>query len=190
MKAKNLNISFNFQYRYFPITKNLQIGDIISIGYTAITKIGNIIPIKKISYGSWIHNIEHIPTKGATFVKNAKISAFLLYIGKKYATIKLPSGEVRLLDKNVFCILGELSAVPLIIIKNKAGITRLLGKRPNVRGVAMNACDHPHGGGEGKNSIGRSSIYSPWGKISRGILTRKNKKYSTRLILKTRKKNG
>lgn len=179
-----LNSFLKNQYKYLPITKNIKEGDIIYIGNTNILKVGNIMPIKQVPCGSWIHNIEHIPTKGAVFVKNSKISAFLIYIGNKYVTIKLPSGEIRLLDKNVFCILGELNILPVILKKNKAGISRLLGRRPKVRGVAMNACDHPHGGGEGKNSIGRSSAYSPWGSASRGIITRKNKKYSTKLILK------
>ena len=184
-----LNNFLKYQYKYLPITKNTKEGDIIFIGETIELKIGNILPIKKIPCGSWIHNIEHIPTKGAVFVKNSKISAFLIYIGKKYVTIKLPSGEIRLLNKNVFCILGELNIISLFFKKNKAGFNRLLGKRPKVRGVAMNACDHPHGGGEGKNSIGRSSVYYPWGTISKGIITRKNKKYSKKLILKNRKKN-
>ena len=184
-----LNSSLKSQYKYLPITKNTKEGDIIYIGETTVLKIGNIMPIKKVPCGSWIHNIENTPTKGAVFVKNSKISAFLISVGKKYVNVKLPSGEVRLLHKNVFCILGELNVSPLILKKNKAGVTRFLGKRPKVRGVAMNACDHPHGGGEGKNSIGRSSAYSPWGVASKGILTRKTKKYSTKLILKNRKKN-
>nr|YP_009186557.1 ribosomal protein L2 [Cyclospora cayetanensis]AKO71978.1 ribosomal protein L2 [Cyclospora cayetanensis]ANJ44330.1 ribosomal protein L2 [Cyclospora cayetanensis]ANN13293.1 ribosomal protein L2 [Cyclospora cayetanensis]ANN13322.1 ribosomal protein L2 [Cyclospora cayetanensis]ANN13351.1 ribosomal protein L2 [Cyclospora cayetanensis] len=179
-----LNSILQTQYKYFPITKNTKEGDIIYIGYTIPLKFGNIMPIKNILCGSWIHNIEHLPTKGAIFVKNSKISAFLIYIGKKYATIKLPSGEIRLLDKNVFCILGELNLILLNLKKIKAGDSRNLGKRPKVRGVAMNACDHPHGGGEGKNSIGRCSAYSPWGVISRGVKTRKNNKYSMKLILK------
>lgn len=185
-----LNSFLKFQYKYLPITKNTKEGDIIYLGETKQLKIGNILPIKNIPCGNWIHNIEHIPTKGAVFVKNSKISAFLIYKGKKYVTIKLPSGEIRLLNNNVFCILGELNVSLLIIKKNKAGINRFLGKRPKVRGVAMNACDHPHGGGEGKNSIGRSSVYSPWGVILKGNITRKNKKYSTKLILKHKKKNG
>lgn len=183
-KVVCLNSILKTQYKYLPITKNTKEGDIIYIGRTTSAKIGNIMLLKYVPCGSWIHNIEHIPTKGSTFVKNSKISAFLISVGIKYATIKLPSGEVRLLDKNVFCILGELNALPLILKKNKAGITRFLGKRPKVRGTAMNACDHPHGGGEGKNSIGKSSVYSPWGIVSKGILTRNIKKYSTKLILK------
>ena len=136
-------------------------GDIFHIGYKATPKIGNILPVGRVPCGSLIHNIEHIPTKGAVFVKCAKSSAFLIYIGGKYATLKLPSGEIRLLNKNVFCILGQLLFSSKFEKKNKAGHNRLLGKRPRVRGVAMNACDHPHGGGEGRNSIGRSSTYSP-----------------------------
>lgn len=183
-KVVCLNSILYNQYKYLPITKNTLEGDIISIGKTVPLKIGNIMPLKQVPCGSWIHNIEHTPTKGAVFVKNAKISAFLIYIGAKYATVKLPSGEIRLISKDVFCILGELNTSPFFFQKNKAGTTRFLGKRPKVRGVAMNAYDHPHGGGEGKNSIGRSSAYSPWGIASRGIITRKNKKYSSRLILK------
>lgn len=184
-----INNFLNYQYKYLPITKNTKEGDIIYIGETSLLKLGNILSIKQISSGNWIHNIEHIPTKGAIFVKNSKLSAFLIYMGKKYVTIKLPSGEIRLLNNNVFCILGELNILPLFLKKNKAGFNRFLGKRPKVRGVAMNACDHPYGGGEGKNSIGRSFVYSPWGIISKGINTRKNKKYSKKLILKNRKKN-
>lgn len=160
-KAICLNSALNEKYKYLPITKNLKYGDIIYIGYKALPKIGNILPIKQIPCGSLIHNIEHVPTKGSVFVKNSKTSAFLIYIGKKYVTIKLPSGEIRLLNKNVFCIMGELIVFSRFEKKNKAGDNRILGKRPKVRGVAMNACDHPHGGGEGRNSIGRSSTYSP-----------------------------
>ncbi len=178
-----LNSFLKTQNKYLPITKNTVEGDIIYIGKIVPLKVGNIMPIKQIPCGSCIHNLEHIPTKGAVFVKKAKFSAFLIYIGEKYATVKLPSGESRLLSKEVFCILGELNTSPLIFKKDKAGITRFLGKRPKVRGVAMNACDHPHGGGEGKHSIGRSSAYSPWGIASKGILTRKINKYSTKLIL-------
>lgn len=188
-KVLCLNSFLKYQYKYFPITKYIEKGDIFYIGNNIQLKFGNILPVKNIFCGNWIHNIEHIPTKGSVFVKNSKISAFLIYIGKKYVTIKLPSGEVRLLNNNVFCILGELDVQILNIKKNKAGINRFLGKRPKVRGVAMNACDHPHGGGEGKNSIGRSSIYSPWGITVKGNKTRNNKKYSKTLILKHRNKN-
>lgn len=188
-KAICLNSVLNDRYKYFPITKNMKEGDIIYIGYKAAPKIGNILPVRRIPCGSLIHNIEHVPTKGAVFVKCSKISAFIIYIGKKYVTIKLPSGEVRLLDNNVFCILGELLLSPLFEKKKRAGDSRLLGKRPKVRGVAMNAYDHPHGGGEGRNSIGRSSTYSPWRAISKGRRTRKINKYSTKLILMHRKKN-
>ncbi len=183
-KVIYLTSILKFQYKYFPITKNMKEGDIIYIGNITPIKIGNIMQIKYIPCGNWIHNIEHIPTKGAIFVKNSKISAFLISLGIKYVTVKLPSNEIRLINKNVFCIFGELNAFPCIVKKNKAGTTRFLGKRPKVRGTAMNSCDHPHGGGEGKNSIGRVSVCSPWGNVSKGILTRKKNKYSKKLILK------
>lgn len=156
-----LNSSLRNQYKFFPITKQLSTGDFIYIGGKITLTPGNLIQVQNVPCGSLIHNIEHIPNKGAVFVKNSKVSAFLVSLGVKYATVKLPSGEIRFLNKSVFCIYGELDSTPLYLKKNKAGVIRNLGGRPKVRGVAMNACDHPHGGGEGKNSIARNSSYSP-----------------------------
>jgi len=157
-----LNSPLKNQYKYIPITKKTLVGDVIYIGEKSSIKYGNILPINKVPCGSWVHNIESLPTKGAVFARNSKKSAFLIYLGENYATLKLPSGEIRLLNNSIFCILGELFILPTTTTnKYKAGNNRVLGKRPKVRGVAMNACDHPHGGGEGKHSIGRKTTYSP-----------------------------
>ena len=171
--------------KFIPITKKTSIGDIIVFGTKASIHLGNILPILNLPLGSYIHNIESIKNSGAVFVKNSKKSAYIHNIGVKYATIKLPSGKLRLISKYLFCIYGELMYTNFKenINKFKAGFTRHIGRRPKVRGVAMNACDHPHGGGEGKSPIGRKNSYTPWGKLFRGVKTRLNKKYSSKYVL-------
>ena len=123
----------------------------------------------------------------AVQLKKSKKSAFLISIGEKYVTIKLPSGEIRLLSRYVLCIYGELLYTKLKNTVYKAGSNRQLGKRPKVRGVAKNACDHPHGGGEGKSHIGKKSSCSFWGSLFRGVKTRINKKYSNIYIIQKKK---
>lgn len=177
-------------YRYFLLTKNLKLGAQINFGINVSINIGNALPLYKIFPGSFIYNIEIISKKKASLVKNAKYSAIILLTGDLYVTIKLPSGEIKLLCKNLFCILGQL----LIKRKNekdyikKAGYKRKwFSRRPKVRGSAMNACDHPHGGGEGKAPIGYKFIRTLWGKAFKGIKTRKKNKKLSRFIIQARK---
>lgn len=176
-------------YRYFLLTKNVKLGSQINFGFNVPTNIGNVLPLYRVSLGQYIHSIETKSKHRSTLVKNAKSSAVLLSLGLFYATVKLPSGEIKLLPKNLFCVLGQL----LIIKKfnknatQKAGFKRkLLSIRPIVRGAAMNACDHPHGGGEGKAPIGYKFPRTCWGKPFKGIKTRKKTKVSTKFIIQTR----
>ncbi|PFH30601.1 ribosomal protein L2 (apicoplast) [Besnoitia besnoiti] len=176
-------------YRYFLLTKNLKIGTQINFGFKAPLKIGNALPLYKIYIGSFIYNIE-IKCKGkGKLVTNANFSAIILMIGALYVTIKLPSGEIKLLLKNLFCILGQLT-VKKLSNQNKfkrAGFKRKwLSRRPKVRGAAMNAVDHPHGGGEGKASIGFKFSRTLWGKAFKGIKTRKKHKQLSKFILQNR----
>ena len=186
-KVYFLNSYLKNQIKFLPITKKSNIGDLIILGLNSSITVGNILPIYKLPVGSYVHHIENIPTKGAVYVKNSKKSAFLISIGDKYVTVKLPSGEVRLLSKYVLCIYGELLYTKLKNTMYKAGSTRHIGKRPKVRGVAKNACDHPHGGGEGKSHIGKKSSCSFLGSLFRGVKTRINKKYSNIYIIKKKK---
>ncbi|PHJ25369.1 50s ribosomal protein l2 (apicoplast) [Cystoisospora suis] len=177
-------------YRYFLLTKNLHLGAQINFGVNASINTGNALPLYKIFPGSYIYNIEIKSKKKASLVRNAKYSAIILLIGDLYVTIKLPSGEIKLLCKNLFCIIGQL-LIKKRIEKNymkKAGYKRKwFSLRPKVRGSAMNACDHPHGGGEGKALIGYKFPRTLWGKAFKGIKTRKKNKKLSRFIIQTRK---
>ncbi|EPR56682.1 ribosomal protein L2 (apicoplast) [Toxoplasma gondii TgCatPRC2] len=175
-------------YRYFLLTKNLKIGSQINFGFKAPLKIGNALPLYKILLGSFIYNIE-IRYKGkGSLVKNANHNAIILMIGDIYVTVKLPSGEIKLLLKNLFCILGQLEIRRKVNknIKKHAGFNRKLSIRPKIRGAAMNAVDHPHGGGEGKASVGFKFARTLWGKAFKGIKTRKKNKHLSRFILQHR----
>jgi len=174
--------------RYIIAPQGLQVGDQIISGETVSSKLGYALPLKKIPEGSFIFNIELTPGKGAQLVRSAGTAAQLLSKEKKYAQIKLPSGEVRLFPLQCKATIGRVGNIDHNSIKiGKAGISRRMGRRPRVRGVAMNPVDHPHGGGEGRSAAGRHPV-SPWGWPTKGKKTRKKNKASDRLIVQKRKK--
>jgi large subunit ribosomal protein L2 len=173
--------------RYILHPKGLNVGDTILSGSDSPLNIGNNLPLSEIPLGTSIHNIELIPKKGGQLVRAAGTSAKILAKEGDYVTLRLPSKEIRLLRKECFATIGEVSNNDAFLIQSgKAGRTRWLGKRPSVRGSVMNPCDHPHGGGEGRAPIGRTRPLTPWGKPALGIKTRKRKKVSDAYILRRR----
>ena len=173
--------------RYILAPLNLKVNDVVQSGLEADIKPGNALPIRNIPLGTQIHNIELHPGKGGQIVRSAGTYAQLVAKEDHYALIKLPSGETRMVLMNCKATVGQLGNVTHENIDlGKAGRKRWLGKRPKVRGVAMNPVDHPMGGGEGRSSGGRHPC-SPWGVPSKGYKTRKNKS-SDRLIVKRRTK--
>lgn len=171
--------------RYIIAPQGLKVGDVIVSGSDADIKTGNCLPIKNIPVGTFVHNIELAIGKGAQLVRSAGGSAQLMAKEGNYATIKLPSGETRYVRVECRATIGTVSNVKHEIMSiGKAGRKRKMGFRPAVRGSAMNPCDHPHGGGEGRTPIGMPSPVTPWGKPALGYKTRKTKKYSDRLIIK------
>ena len=173
--------------RYILAPVNLKVDDIVESGPDADIKPGNTLPLSNIPLGTQIHNIELRSGKGGQIVRSAGTYAQLMAKEDRYALIKLPSGEVRMVLINCMATIGQLSNVIHDNINlGKAGRKRWLGRRPKVRGVAMNPVDHPMGGGEGRSSGGRHPC-SPWGVPSKGYKTRKNKS-SDRLIVKKRSK--
>jgi len=173
--------------RYILHPNNLKVGDKIISGSDASLNIGNNLPLENIPLGTSIHNIELIPKRGGQIVRSAGTSAKILAKEGDYVTLRLPSKEVRLIRKECFATIGEVSNNEAFLVQSgKAGRTRWLGKRPAVRGSVMNPCDHPHGGGEGRAPIGRSRPLTPWGKPALGMKTRKTKKASNAYILRRR----
>jgi large subunit ribosomal protein L2 len=173
--------------RYILAPVNLNVDDIVESGPDADIKPGNTLPLSNIPLGTQIHNIELRSGKGGQIVRSAGTYAQLMAKEDRYALIKLPSGEVRMVLINCKATIGQLSNVTHENINlGKAGRIRQLGRRPHVRGVAMNPVDHPMGGGEGRSSGGRHPC-SPWGVPTKGFKTRKNKS-SDRLIVKKRSK--
>ena len=167
----------------------LKDGDVVLSGEGADIKPGNALKIKDIPVGTLIHCIELVPGKGAQMVRAAGNSAQLMAKEGKYAQVRLPSGEVRMVSIECKATIGEVGNSDHENIKvGKAGKTRYKGIRPTVRGVVMNPCDHPHGGGEGKSPIGRPSPVTPWGKPALGLKTRKKNKKSDMFIVKRRNK--
>ena len=174
--------------RYILHPNMTNVGNKIISGPGSPIKIGNALPLEEIPLGIAIHNIEFIPNKGGQLVRCAGTSAKILAKEGKYVTLRLPSKEIRLLPKKCFATIGELSNNDAFLIRSgKAGRTRWLGKRPTVRGSVMNPCDHPHGGGEGRAPIGRTSPSTPWGKPALGTKTRKRKKITNKYIIRSRK---
>ena len=173
--------------RYILHPKNLEVGDTIMSGIGSVLKIGNTLPLTEIPLGTSIHNIELLPSKGGQIVRAAGTSAKILAKEGAYVTLRLPSKEIRLIRKECFATIGEVSNNDAFLVQSgKAGRTRWLGKRPTVRGSVMNPCDHPHGGGEGRAPIGRTRPLTPWGKPALGIKTRKRKNLSDAYILRRR----
>jgi large subunit ribosomal protein L2 len=173
--------------RYILHPKGLTIGETVLSGSGSSGTVGNTLPLEEIPLGTSIHNIELIPKKGGQLVRAAGTSAKILAKEGNYVTLRLPSKEIRLLRKECFATIGEISNNDAFLIQSgKAGRTRWLGRRPTVRGSVMNPCDHPHGGGEGRAPIGRTRPLTPWGKPALGIKTRKRKKLSDAYILRRR----
>ncbi|SHK47308.1 LSU ribosomal protein L2P [Hathewaya proteolytica DSM 3090] len=174
--------------RYILAPIGLKVGDTVVSGPESDIKPGNTLPLINMPVGTVVHNVEISAGKGGQMVRSAGASAQLMAKEGKYATLRLPSGEVRKVRIECRATVGTVSNLTHEIVKiGKAGRNRHMGLRPHVRGSAMNPNDHPHGGGEGKCPIGRPSPVSPWGKPTLGYKTRKNKKYSDRLIVKKRK---
>ncbi len=174
--------------RYILQPFGLKVGSIVIASPEASISVGNALPLAKIPLGTEIHNIELQPGSGGQIVRAAGTVAQVLAKEGKKVTVKLPSGEIRLVSETCWATVGRVgNADALNLTLGKAGRKRWLGKRPHVRGSAMNPVDHPHGGGEGRAPIGRSRPVSPWGKPALGSKTRKRKKYSTTLILQRRK---
>jgi large subunit ribosomal protein L2 len=171
--------------RYILHSKNLNVNDVIISGSGSPLSIGNTLPLKEIPLGTSIHNIELISNRGGQIVRAGGTSAKLLAKEGDYVTLRLPSKEIRLIHKECFATIGEVSNNDAFLVQSgKAGRTRWLGKRPTVRGSVMNPCDHPHGGGEGRAPIGRTRPLTPWGKPALGMKTRKKKKLSDAYILR------
>ena len=162
----------------------LKVGDTVLSGATADIKVGNALALKDIPVGTMVHNIEMQPGKGGQIARAAGMSAQIMARDGKYVTIKMPSGEMRYILANCKATIGQVGNLEHEIIRiGKAGKTRHFGVRPSVRGVVMNPCDHPHGGGEGKSPVGMPGPVTPWGKPALGYKTRKHKKASNKLII-------
>ena len=175
--------------RYIIAPKELQVGQIVVSGETADIKVGNALPLANIPVGTLIHNIELKPGKGGQLVRSAGASAQVLGKEGKYVLVRLKSGEVRMILATCRATIGEVGNEQHGLVNiGKAGRTRWLGKRPTVRGSVMNPNDHPHGGGEGRTSIGRKSPMSPWGKPTLGKKTRSKKARSNKFIVRARNK--
>lgn len=174
--------------RYILAPVGLKVGDKLMSGKGAEIRIGNALEMKDMPVGSTIHNIEMKPGKGGQLVRSAGMSAQLMAKEGKYATVKLPSGETRLLPIQCRATVGQVGNIEHELITiGKAGRKRHLGFRPTVRGSVMNPNDHPHGGGEGRTPIGRPAPSTPWGKPALGYKTRKKNKHSSKYIIRTRK---
>ena len=173
------------QKRYILAPLGLNVGDKVLSGAGADIKPGNALPIEAIPVGTMIHNIELQPGKGGQLVRAAGMAAQLMAKEGKYAQVKMPSGEMRLILVKCKATVGQVGNLDHEIIRiGKAGKVRHMGIRPTVRGSVMNPCDHPHGGGEGRAPIGRSGPVTPWGKPALGYKTRKKKNRTDKFILK------
>jgi len=174
--------------RYILAPLGIRVGDVLSSGPDAEVKVGNAMPLSHMPLGISVHNLELMPGKGGQMVRSAGGSATVVAREGNYARVRLPSGEIRLFLTRCMATIGQLGNVEHEgITLGKAGRSRWLGRRPKVRGVAMNPVDHPHGGGEGKSSGGRHPS-TPWGKPTKGYKTRKKNKASSKYIVSKRSK--
>ena len=165
----------------------LKVGDKLMNGANAEIKVGNCLPLEAIPVGTEVHNVELYPGKGGQLVRSAGNSAQLMAKEGKYATLRLPSGEMRMVPIIARATIGQVGNIEHGLVKvGKAGRKRHMGIRPTVRGSVMNPNDHPHGGGEGRTSIGRPAPCTPWGKPALGLKTRKKNKQSNKMIVRTR----
>lgn len=174
--------------RYIICPDGVQVGDVLMSGENAEMRPGNAMPLERIPDGTFIHNIELEPGKGGQLVRAAGTAAQLMAKEGRYAHIRMPSGEVRLINIKCKATIGRVGNVDHeLVVIGKAGRMRHMGRRPHVRGKAMNVDDHPHGGGEGKAPIGMPAPKSPWGWITLGVKTRKPRKPSNKFIVKRRR---
>ncbi len=174
--------------RYILAPRKLELGQAIMAGPTADIRIGNALPLERIPLGTLIHNIELVPGRGGQLARSAGNAAQLLAKEGRFVHLRLPSGEVRLVSAQCRATIGEIGNEDHANERlGKAGRMRWTGRRPKVRGVAMNPNDHPHGGGEGKSPVGRKMPVSPWGQPAHGHPTRKAKKASDSMIVRRRK---
>jgi len=172
---------------YILAPEGLKVGDQVMSGPTAEVRVGNCLPLSVIPVGSQIHNIELMPGRGGQMVRSAGNSAQLMAKEGKYATLRLPSGEMRMVPVEGRATIGQVGNIDHELINiGKAGRKRHMGIRPHVRGSVMNPNDHPHGGGEGRAPIGRSGPMTPWGKPANGYKTRKKNKQSNKYIVRRR----
>ena len=173
--------------RYIVAPNGLKVGDVIESGAKADIKIGNALPLANIPVGTFIHNVELYPGKGAQLARAAGIMAQLMAKEGNQALIRLPSGELRNVPVNCMATVGQVGNIDHENVSiGKAGRKRHMGWRPTVRGSVMNPCDHPHGGGEGKSPVGRPGPVTPWGKPALGYKTRKKSNRSDKYIVKRR----
>ena len=173
--------------RYIVAPYGLKVGDKVVSGPEADIIAGNALPLANIPVGTFIHNIELYPGKGAQLARSAGVMAQLMAKENKYALVRLPSGELRNIPSECYAVIGQVSNIDHANVSyGKAGRVRHMGWRPTVRGSVMNPCDHPHGGGEGKSPIGRPGPVTPWGKPALGLKTRKKNKASNKLIVRRR----
>jgi large subunit ribosomal protein L2 len=173
--------------RYILAPKGIKVGDVVESGKDADIKPGNALELAYIPVGTVIHNIELKAGKGGILVRSAGNGAQLMAKEGGFATVKLPSGETRLIHINCKATIGRVgNAEHELLTIGKAGKSRYMGKRPHVRGSAMNPVDHPHGGGEGRAPIGRPAPSTPWGKPALGIKTRRKKNASSKYIVRRR----
>ena len=175
--------------RYIVAPYGLKVGDKVVSGPEADIIAGNALPLANIPVGTFIHNIELYPGKGAQLARSAGVMAQLMAKENKYALIRLPSGELRNIPSECYAVVGQVSNIDHANVSyGKAGRVRHMGWRPTVRGSVMNPCDHPHGGGEGKSPIGRPGPVTPWGKPALGYKTRNKHQRSDKFIV--RRRNG
>ena len=174
--------------KYIIAPNGLKVGDIVSSGVGSDIKPGNALELVNIPVGTFVHNVELYPGKGAQLARAAGVMAQLMAKEGNYALLRLPSGELRKVPVNCMATIGQVGNIDHENVSiGKAGRTRHKGIRPTVRGSVMNPCDHPHGGGEGKSPIGMPGPVTPWGKPTLGYKTRKKNKHSNKYIVKTRK---
>ena len=172
---------------YIVAPEGLKVGDVVRSGADADIKVGNTLPIANIPTGTFIHNVELYPGKGAQLARSAGVMAQLVAKEGGKALVRLPSGEMRYVPAECMATIGQVSNIEHENVHiGKAGRKRHMGWRPTVRGSVMNPCDHPHGGGEGKSPIGRPGPVTPWGKPALGYKTRKNHNRSDKYIVKRR----
>jgi len=203
MKAKVLSLEYDpnrtgflalLQYEdgekiYILAPQNLKVGDEIIFSTKTAISPGNRMELRNIPVGTMVYNIELEPKKGGKLAKSAGTSAQVMSQEEKYTHLKMPSGEIRKINNECFASIGVVSGVEHRYKKiGKAGLMRLKGRRPRVRGVAMGPADHPHGGGEGRSPVGLKHPKTPWGKIAFGVKTRKKRKWTDKFIIKRRRK--